>query len=473
MRKRTGVTFGAVGLAAFALTAVIYAHPDDPKAKDREPKYEGPGYREALQQQKGAGLPNGPGDDFDSLGVQLRAWLPINDFGFQHDNANDCWGYVSQSGREYALLGLSHGTGIVEITEPGNPQIIDMIDGPDSLWRDVKVYQDYAYVVTEGWGAGIQVIDLSQADDGIVSLVNTINDGGVESTHNVAIDTDSGFLYRTGGDNNGLRIYDLADPVNPQFVGSWTLRYVHDAQVVTFDDGPYAGRQIAFCCSGFNYGWTDTGLDILDVTDKDNIQHLGQLLYDNGQYSHQAWLSEDRQLLYLNDELDEDDLGIPTTTIVIDVSDLENPSEVGRFDNGNSAIGHNIYVRDDLIFEANYRSGLRIFDASDDPVNAVEVAYFDTYTANDNSSFNGLWSNYPFFPSGTVIGSDMEKGLFVWTVDALQKTPGDVTEDGVVDINDLFAVLNAWGPCGGCVEDLTDDGMVNIDDLFVVLNNWG
>jgi choice-of-anchor B domain-containing protein len=461
--------FLPVGLAALGLTLAAVAHPDDPKEKDRQPPYRGPGYRAADGGQPRLGFP--------ADGVQLMAWLPLEDFGPEHDNANDCWGYVSPLGREYAIIGLSHGTAFVDITEPGDPDIIDVIAGPISLWRDIKIYQNYAYSVTEGTGAGIQVFDLSSIDIGTVALVNAINDGGSTKTHNVALDTESGFLYRTGGSGNGLRVYNLEDPASPQYVGSWDLRYVHDAQAVTYTDGEYAGREIVFACSGYNNGWVETGLDIIDATDKGNIHSIGRIIYPNGAYSHQVWLSEDRQYVYLNDELDEDN-GIPTTTHVIDVTDLENPTWRGTFTNDNTAIGHNLYVRGDLIFEANYRSGIRVFDASDDPERPVEIAYFDTYPPDDNTSFNGLWSNYPYFPSGTVIGSDIEKGLFVWRVDALQTEPSpDINGDGVVDVNDLLMLLADWGECdpepAPCPSDLNGDGSVNVLDLLELLDQWG
>ena len=153
---------------------------------------------------------------------------------------NDCWGYTSSSGTEYAILGMHAGTGFADLSDPGSPQVVSTIPGADSAWRDMKVYQDYCYAVSEGSsgtmgtsGGGIQVMDLSQIDQGTVTLVNTILTPGIEDTHNVAIDEVSGFLYRVGGNSRGLRAYDLSNPANPVFVGAHDDRYVHDAQVVT------------------------------------------------------------------------------------------------------------------------------------------------------------------------------------------------------------------------------------------------
>jgi choice-of-anchor B domain-containing protein len=395
-------------LALLALTPVLPAHEDDPKILDRKPAVAGPGYR-ASAWGSGGGFAYGTAGSFAAEGVMLLAWMPLGEFG-SPDNGNDCWGYTSLSGREYALFGHYDGLHVVEVTNPASPAIVGDVNGPNSLWRDVKVYQDHAYVVSEG-GSGIQVVDLSAVDAGVVSLVNTVTDGGTSATHNVVIDEVSGFLYRCGGSDEGLRFYDLADPANPSYAGAWSDRYVHDAQVKTFTAGPYANRQIAFTCSGFNGGFTQTGLSIVDVTEKGNPVHRGQVTWPGAEYSHQCWLSEDGQLLYVNDELDEDGT-FPTTTFILDVSDLDNPAYVGSFTNGNPAVGHNLYVKGDRIYEANYTSGLRIFDASD-PLAPVETMWFDTSPGGDGTSFNGLWSSYPYFPSGVVIGSDMERGLFV------------------------------------------------------------
>ncbi|HKX46116.1 MAG TPA: choice-of-anchor B family protein, partial [Planctomycetota bacterium] len=352
---------------------------------------------------------------FPREGVALHAWLPLAELGGA-ESGNDCWGYTSPSGRRYALVGTSSGTAFVEVTVPGDPQVVAVHAGPTSLWRDVKTYQHHAYAVSEG-GSGIQVFDLGQIDAGVVALVNTVTSGpSTSASHNVAIDEVSGFLYRCGGGDNGLRIYSLANPANPTYVGQWTTRYVHDVQVVTYTSGPLAGRQIAYACSGFNGGFVETGVDALDVTSKTNIVALDRVTWPGAEYSHQAWLSEDRRYLYVNDELDEGSTTATTRTYVIDALDPSNLAYLGSFTNGSPAVGHNLYVHDGLVLEANYTSGLRVFDANVDPLSPPEVAWFDTEPLTGAASFNSLWSNYPFFGDGLVIGSDLEKGLFVWHV---------------------------------------------------------
>lgn len=395
------------------LAALVFAHDDDwRKLASRLPPVEGEIWRQ------GDPVPRGGG--FDSQGVTLLAHIPLNQFAGTQLSGNDCWGYTSPSGREYAIMGLERGFGYVEITDPTNPVILTTIPGPTSLWHDVKVIGTYAYGVSEG-GAGIQVMDLSQIDDGIVTLVHNWQSSGHSTTHNIIANEESGRLYICGANigNGGLVHMNLADPTRPAVNGGWTNMYVHDAQVVTWQGGALDGREIAFCASGLNGGFTQTGLRIVDMTVPTSPVTLATVFYPSAGYSHQVWLSSDRRYAYLNDELDEYDGLVPTTTTrIIDVSDPMNPAFVGTFTSGRASIDHNLYTLDEFIFQANYRSGLRVFDGSD-PLNPVEIAYFDTFPGSDAPDFNGAWSVYPYFPSGTVIVSDIERGLFILEVPAL------------------------------------------------------
>jgi choice-of-anchor B domain-containing protein len=411
-------------MAAAVLSLAMGAGADEDfrKLLDLEPPLIGPVWTLGQPGERGS---------FPAVGVTLMSWLPLNNFPGNHSSGNDCWGYVSPSGREYAIMGLEKGYGFVEITDPANPVIVASITGPTSLWHDVKVVGTYAYGVSEG-GAGVQVIDLSDIDNGNVTLVRNQQTGGHSTTHNIIANPDAGTLYLAGANvgNGGLINLSLADPTRPTVANGWTDMYVHDACVVTYEEGPYAGREIAFCCSGFNGGWNSTGLRIVDVTDKNNMFTIASYFYTSPAYSHQVWLTPDKHYAYLDDELDEQDgLVATTTTRIIDISDLSNPTQVGTFTSGSTSIDHNLYVRDQYIFESNYTSGLRVFDASD-PLHPTQIAYFDTIAANDSPIFNGTWSVYPYFPSGTVILSDMARGLFILQVDAIDGERIDIDLEG-------------------------------------------
>ncbi len=410
---------------------------------------------------------------FTDSGVSLESHLDLTALGGGASSGSDCWGYVSPSGREYALMGVNNQLIVVEITTPNAPVIVGSVSHTASSWGDIKVYQDHAYVVNEA-GGGLDVIDLSNVDGGVVTLVQRVTTNGLAASHDVAIDTDSGFLYLCGSNLNAGRLiaYDLSNPANPTQVGQVSAlegAYVHDAEIVTFTSGPNAGKQIAFCA---NRG---IGLDIYDVTDKSNMFRLSRTIYPNLAYCHQGWLSEDRQYFYLNDETD----GI-NETIVFDVTDLANPQLVSTYNSGVPAGDHNLYVKGDFIFEAEYQAGLRIFCTVDDQINPVQVGWFDTSPLNDNDGGNGAWSVYPFFPSGTVIISDRQEGLFIVDPSAalaecLAPCPWDcqAVPSGGVDVPDLLALLAVWNIPNTNICDFNGDGTANVPDLLKLLGNWG
>ena len=196
------------------------------------------------------------------------------------------------------------------------------------------------------------------------------------------------------------------------------------------------------------------GLHIVDVTDKSDMYSLSVTTYPYLEYCHQGWLSEDRHYLYVDDEADEGGGNVPTTrTLVFDVSDLEDPQLVSTFTSGLPSIDHNLYVRDRFIYEANYTSGLRIFDALD-PIAPVEVAYFDSHPETDGLGFDGAWSTYPFFPSNVVLVSDSNRGLFVLTVCAAT---------GCMTPPSLAVITAPYDSESGCAEFLWTLGNANTE----------
>ncbi len=408
----------AVTVVALLSACAAFAGPTDRSQRFEEPSapFTGPivsGVPFALEGDGGDG-PAKMDDPFDSSNMQLLSWVPLNNFAGGQSTGNDCWGYVSPSGREYAIMGLEAGFGFVEVTDPFNPVVVETISGPSSPWHDIKVMGEFAYGVSEG-GAGIQVIDLSNIDNGVVTLVRNRQQNGHSTTHNIASNTDSGFVYLTGANiaNGGLVAVDVTtNPELPNIVGSWGSFYVHDAQVVSFTSGPNAGKEIAYCLSGTGNGSGNTALRIVDVTNKSNMFTISTISWSGARYAHQGWLTEDRQFFYVNDELDEGDTVGVTTTRIFNVSNLASPSFVGTATTGRPSIDHNLYTHDGYMYQSNYRSGLRVFDIAN-PASPVQVAWFDTFPGSDAAAFNGAWSNYPFLPSGTIIVSDIERGLFM------------------------------------------------------------
>jgi choice-of-anchor B domain-containing protein len=283
----------------------------------------------------------------------------------------------------------------------------------------MAVFNQHAYIVTDGAGVGLQIVDLSDIDNGNVTLVNTTDLGvGFVRAHNVFINEDTGFLYLPLSNLNsgsGFSVWDLnADPVNPTLAGTWIdpnpgVR-CHDVQIVSYTgpDADHAGKEIAFCFAENN------GLRIVDVSNKAAMLGLSFLIYPNTTYCHQGWMTDDQLYVLLGDELDErDDPDVTeTTTYVIDISDLDAPFLQTTYTNNKCSIDHNLMVRGNRAYHANYTTGLRVFDISD--INAVtEVAFFDTRPEDNAESFNGLWGVFTDFPSGVIVASDRQRGLFV------------------------------------------------------------
>ena len=400
----------------------LCAHDDDPKA---------------ISNSAGANFGLSPIGGWASSGITLNSHLYLNEMGSLGASnvlGNDVWGWTdSSSGREFAVVGLTNRTSFVEVTNPTAPVYLGSLKTTpgtgNRTWRDVKVYNDQAYIVADNNGAhGMQVFDLTQlltanqsstTDPHYFSPVGVYT--GFEEAHNVFINEDSGYAYVVGSPNvagGGLHVLDLHGGTNgamPKFVGNFSKDgYTHDTQVVNYigPDSDYAGKEIAFNSN------EDT-LTIVNVSNKAEMTQISRTGYSGSEYAHQGWLSEDQQFFFMDDELDERraDDPIHTRTRVWDVSDLDNPIYLGSHDGTQMTIDHNLYVKGDLMFQANYTSGLRLLRINDAAtLDFEEVGYFDTYDADDNVTFNGAWSVFPYFDSGTILVNDRQNGLFVLSV---------------------------------------------------------
>ena len=372
----------------------------------------------------------GLADDFDCSGINLRSRVPAADMG-DASGGNDIWGWVDpQSGNEYALVGLQNGTAFVDVTDPEGPVIVGRLptNSVASTWRDIKVYQDHAYIVADAAGAhGLQVFDLARlrgAAPGQTFAADAVYNGFTNS-HNIAINESTGYLYAVGTNtcNEGLHIVDIRLPQNPMMAGCYGEEDIHDAQCVSYQgpDNDYAGREICFNSASAN---TATNVPIgthvvgiVDVMDKLAPVTIFERDYPQAGFAHQGWLTEDHQFFLLGDEADETSFGVPTRTHIFDITDLDAPIYVSAYQAATAAIDHNLYVLGNRVYQANYSTGLRILEFQDLPRSRIqEVAFFDTYPDDDATSFEGMWSVYPYLPSGNIIANDQTNGLFVLTV---------------------------------------------------------
>ena len=415
------------------------------------------------------------GLEYDAFGVALQSRVAVTDFDGASTAANDISGYVSPSGREYALLGLNNSTGFVDITDPTAPVIVADVPDARSPWSDPDTFGTYAYNVNEADG-GLQVIDLTQIDQGLVSTLPALTSNGLRTSHTFFVNQESGFLYLCGANapTTGLIAVDLSLPANPMMVGLWTEHYVHEVFVKSFAVCPYVGR-IGPCELAYAFA-TNAGMYVLDVTDKSAMTKIGQLLYPNVSICHQGWMTEDENYILINDEGDETRFDLPTTTYVIDVSDPTDPALMTTFTNGLAAIDHNLMIRGHLVFEANYTTGLHVYDISDIQ-NAREVAFFDTYPADNSRAFNGAWGVYAHLPSGLILISDIQRGLFVLKLcENATLIPGDYDDDGDADLNDFARLQRCFtgestAPPAECRRvDTNCDGRIDLRDVDMFLS---
>lgn len=415
--------------------------------------------------------------------VDLAAQVDLAALGAASgQEGNDVWGWTdSSNGREYALMGVGNGTAFVDITLPDHPLVLGLLPthAGNSLWRDIKVYADHAFIVSEAVGHGMQVFNLARLRN-VVSPPQTFTEDahypGFGRAHNIVINEDTGFAYAVGSRQGattcagGLHMIDVSTPLSPQFAGCFSADgYTHDAQCVLYNgpDTNFTGHEICFNSN------EDT-LTIVDVSNKAAPVQIARVGYPGSAYTHQGWLVPGQRWYLMDDELDELDNNHNTRTYVWDLSELTSPVRSFAYTGQLPSTDHNLYVRDQYAFLANYKSGLRILDLSGIEQQQVrEVGYFDTYPADDASGFDGAWSSYPFFDSGTVIVSDISRGLFVLRPNLCQ-TPEPATAvsavgagDNAIDlswnasatVDASYEVYRELGGCGNGPGELIASGL--------------
>lgn len=371
---------------------------------------------------------DGAAAGFDCANVDLLAFLPLASMGAEPwERVSDLWGWTDrETGREYALVGRTAGIALVDVTDPASPRYLGLVPGNPSGARDVKVYRDHMFFTGDGAGAhGLVVFDLTRLrtiTSAGVHRPDTVYTG-IASAHNLAIETETGLaipVAASAGGNTcggGLHMVDITEPRAPTFAGCYTDTEgliapgrTHDAQCVIYrgPDAEHRGKRICFASN-------ETALRIVDVTDAGSPKPISKADYPGRGYIHQGWLTEDQRYFFLDDELDElVGTTTRTKTLVWDVADLDDPVIAGELLGPDGSTDHNLFIRGDRMYLANYHAGLRVVDISD-PTKPVEIGHFDTtpYGSNPTGFFGGAWTAYPFLESGAVLVSSINEGLFI------------------------------------------------------------
>ncbi|MEP0545439.1 MAG: choice-of-anchor B family protein [Rhodothermales bacterium] len=309
------------------------------------------------------------------------------------NGTSDVWGYTAPDGAEYAIVGVPDGTAIVSVPDL---EILHTIPGPAQndyyFHRDMVVYGSTLYVVAEmrGTNEGVQVVDLSGLPES-ADLVMAFTTAEDVRSHNMDVDAVTGYAYVLSQRYRGVRILDLADPLDPQEVGLVPLPNGHDM---------HARGDTLYVAEGFYPSFS-----IWDVSDKQDPQLLARQPVPNGGYMHNIWPSGDGRYVVTTEETRG------RTVKVWDISDLGDIELVGEY-LGANGLAHNAHVMGDLVVLSHYSAGVTVVDISD-PANPVEVARYDTTPDTDDDEFIGTWGAFPYTAGGYVYASDFDGKLTV------------------------------------------------------------
>lgn len=407
--------------------------------------------------------------------VNLLSHIALNEFSSNPQRANDIWGFYDlHTEREYALIGLQNGIAVVDVSNPSSPVEIDTIPGASSTWRDIKIYQffdetsqrfrAYAYVTTDVSNIGLRLIDLSglpHAVSGSVAVspelrAHNVYITNLDYTTNSVVDGVPPVLYTAGSDLSGgrIRAYSLDVPTILTLAAAAPIGGAsHDLSSVTIRDA-----RINQCPGAINYcvvliDANEDSFQIWDATNPANPFRLSLTLYAGLGYVHSAWFTRDGKYAFVQDELDELDFGGNTRLRIFDMSNLAQPVLAGTWTGTEAAIDHNGFVRGNRYYLANYTRGLTILDISN-PVQPVESGFLDTFPANNLTAFDGAWGVYPYLPSGNLLLSDINSGLFVLqdqTLDIPQGTFKIAATSGASEGSTLQLAVRRSGGASGVV----------------------
>ncbi len=349
-------------------------------------------------------------------GVLLSNWKNEDLVGSSayNNTYNEVWG-LAVNDAEYAIIGSTAGTHFINVTDPENPVedffVQGVSFGPHIIHRDYHDYKGYLYsIADEQIGtlkSKLQIIDVSNLPEKVEVVY--VDDDRIERAHNLFIDTSQARLYvfaAKGGDDpySAIRAYDISEPLNPVQLGDFRTG-IDGVSVGHYHDG-FIRDHIAYLNAGYD------GLVIADMEDPENLKvlsHLRSSDYPESGYNHSGWLSDDGQYYYMADETWGTDIK------VFDVSDPRNITYISKFDAGNNSpysIPHNQIVRCNYLVTSYYYDGLQVYDLSD-PGRPKRILYYPTSDISPRENYEGAWGVYPFLPSGNILVSDMQNGLFV------------------------------------------------------------
>lgn len=336
--------------------------------------------------------------NFDDPAVQ-----PESTYGIRYQS---CWGYVDSLENEYGIIGSTAGTYIVDVSDPSNPVQHTYIPHRqnDCIWHEYKTFENYLYIISDDGGTptnSLQIVDLKYLPDSVHMVYDDTTI--FVHAHTQYIDGDRWYVAsvaRKNGNYYPMAVYSLANPETPTLLRALNQDYpnissVHDMFVI---------HDTIFASCGYQ------GLYIFKYDEQNNqFVQLGALPGNANNYNHSSFISKDHQTLYVCEEVPS---GLPVQ--VVDISDIANPSVLSTFVTNAGDTPHNPYVIGDFLVLAAYSDGTWIYDISN-PHTPLNTGFFDSHPQNGTSytfPYEGAWAAYTDLPSGILLESDMQYGLF-------------------------------------------------------------
>ena len=313
-----------------------------------------------------------------SNNIEIRAHYNYNTYH------SSCWGYEA-GGREYAIFGWYRGTTIFDITDEENISEVAFLPGRQSGWREMKIYNNYLYIVSEADSSGLQIVDLKNLPNRIDSI-ETYYFNGFKRAHTIS---QSGrYLYINGGNyrEGGIVVLDAGqNPHKPVKLGEWQFDYVHDCRIVNdtiWACNPLSGK-----------------ISVIDAKNKNDLRTITTWINGPNPVPHNCAATADGKYLYVCDE----NFTYPGKLKIWNISDKDDIIFVNEWTvSGTKESVHNVEIFGNYAFLSYYGEGAIVLDITD-PVNPVEIASLKT---------TACWQVY-YFRSGKIIASDIYDGLYV------------------------------------------------------------
>jgi choice-of-anchor B domain-containing protein len=339
-----------------------------------------------------------------SFNMMRRANLPLA-------TATD----VSAQGNLVFVGRSGSGATIVDATDPDSPVVRATWTHPTQpiVVNAVRALGSHLWVSNEtDIGIGLFGLDISNPSSPVLGaeLGPPIFP---QRVHNLW--PDGSHLYLSGYRSNGGNfVVNISDPDDPT-VDSVIHTDIHDNTVV--DDTLYiaAGFQGTFI------------YDVANPTSPVELAFFTPNTVDTLFYHHNAYPIRHTRYVFITEEVQLP--GDPYTqgsVRIVDFNDLGNPQEVWRWKSRTASedplvTPHNIYVVGDFAYLSHYQDGVKIFDVSD-PIEPVEVAFYDTYPDPPAELFQGCWGVFPFLGNDRIYASDRTYGLFVLSFNGARKS---------------------------------------------------